>query len=139
MAGMNRVTLMGHLGMDPVIGRTEAGVPYAGVALRTCERLTDEVTGERREVTEWHRVVVFGGKAELVGETLRRGSPAVFEGRMKTHRWSDGHGVERQETVVVSDEVHLFYRTGLEEDAPAGFGGAWPVEGLHGEVRGNSG
>ena len=128
MRGMNRVTLMGHLGMDPVVGQTARRVPFAGVVLRTCERMTDEVTGERRDETQWHRIVVFGGKANVVAETLRRGSPAVFEGRLGTRRWTGEDGVARQETVVVCEEVHLFFRTSFDEAVPDGLANEWPSE-----------
>ena len=128
MGGKNRVTLMGHLGLDPVVGETPTGVPFAGVVLRTWERVKAGAALEAADDVQWHRVVVFGGKANVVAETLRKGSPAVFEGRLRTRRWSDANGVLRQETVVVCEEVHLFFRTGFDEPVPEGLGEQWPGE-----------
>ena len=125
---MNRVTLVGHLGLDPVVGKTPAGVPFAGVVFRTLETGYGEEERGVGDDVEWHRVVVFGGKANVVAETLRKGSPAVFEGRLRTRRWKDAGGVVRQETVVVCEEVHLFYRVGFDDQAPAELVGDWPGE-----------
>lgn len=114
--------------MDPVVGETATGMPFAGVVLRTWERVKTGVAQEAADDVQWHRVVVFGGKAKVVAETLRRGSPAVFEGRLRTRRWNDANGVHRQETLVVCEEVHLFFRTGSDEPAPDGLGEEWPGE-----------
>ena len=128
MRGMNRVTLMGHLGLDPVVGETPGGVPFAGVVLRTCEPLKADATQEVGDAVQWHRIVVLGGKANVVAETLRKGAPAVFEGRLRTRRWNDAQGVPREETVVVCEEVHPFFRSGFDEPAPEGLGEEWPDE-----------
>ena len=128
MRGMNRVTLMGHVALAPVVGRTPDGQEFAGVVFRTCEGASGQATDGQGDTTEWHRIVVFGGKAKVVAEVLRKGSPAVFEGRLRTRRWKDAGGSARRETFVVCEELYLFYRSGFDEEVPPGLEGEWPGE-----------
>lgn len=123
---MNRVTLMGHLGLDPVVGETPRGVPFAGVVLRTWGPAHGGAAQEVGDAVQWHRIVVLGGKANVVAQTLRKGAPAVFEGSLRTRRWNDAQGVPREETVVVCEAVYPFFRSGFDEPAPEGLGEEWP-------------
>lgn len=102
MNGVNKVLLLGHLGGDPEIRRTERGAPVASFSVATSESWRDKATGERRESTEWHKVVVYNEALVKVAEQyLKKGSKVFVEGAMKTRKWTDRSGVERYTTEVV--------------------------------------
>jgi single-strand DNA-binding protein len=99
---LNKVTLIGHLGGDPEIRRTQAGMPIANFSMATSERWKDKATGEKRERTEWHRIVIFNeGLAKIAEQYLKKGSKVYIEGAMQTRKWTDQQGVERYSTEVV--------------------------------------
>lgn len=98
--GVNKVILVGNLGQDPEIRYTPSGAAVANLTLATSENWRDKATGEQKEVTEWHRVVLFGKLAEIAGEYLRKGSQIYVEGQLKTRKWTDQQGVERYTTEV---------------------------------------
>lgn len=99
--GVNRVILVGHLGQDPEVRYMPTGVAVASLRLATSETWRDKQTGELKEVTEWHSVVVFGKLAEVAGEYLRKGSQVYIEGRLRTRKWQDQSGQDRYSTEVV--------------------------------------
>jgi len=103
MAGsLNKVMLIGNLGADPEIRQTNAGDPIANFSLATSERWTDKTTGEKRERTEWHRVVIFNERlAELAEKYLRKGSKIYIEGQLQTRKWTGQDGQDRYTTEVV--------------------------------------
>jgi single-strand DNA-binding protein len=103
MAGsVNKVILVGNLGADPEIRRTQDGRPIANLRLATSENWRDKTTGERREKTEWHRVVIFNENLCRVAEQyLKKGSKVYLEGQLQTRKWTDQQGVERYSTEVV--------------------------------------
>jgi single-strand DNA-binding protein len=98
---MNRVTLLGNVGRDPEIRRTQGGETVANVSLATNERWKDKSTGEKRERVEWHRLVFFGKVAEVVEKYVRKGSRVLVEGKMQTRKWEDQSGAEKYTTEVV--------------------------------------
>jgi single-strand DNA-binding protein len=99
---LNRVQLIGHLGADPEIRRTQDGRPIANFTLATSERWNDKATGEKRERTEWHRIVVFSeGLAKVVEQYCKKGSKIYVEGKLATRKWTDQQNVERYTTEVV--------------------------------------
>lgn len=99
---LNRVELIGHLGADPDIRRTQDGRPIANLSLATSEKWTDRATGEKRERTEWHRIVVFSEPlAKTVEQYCRKGSKIYVEGKLATRKWTDQQNVERYTTEVV--------------------------------------
>ena len=101
-ASLNKVTLIGNLGRDPEIRTTQSGGRVAGFSLATGENWRDRETGERRERTEWHRVVAFGdGLAGVVEQYVRKGSRVYVEGALQTRRWTDASGQERYSTEIV--------------------------------------
>ena len=104
MASLNKVQLIGNLGRDPEV-RTHSGKPIATLSLATSERWTDKETGELKEATEWHRVVLHGRNAELAGEHLVTGSQVYVEGALSTRKWSDAQNVERYTTEVRAFEL----------------------------------
>ena len=103
MAGsVNKVILVGNLGADPEIRRTQDGRPIANFSVATSETWRDKATGERREKTEWHRVVIFNeGLCKVVENYLRKGSKVYLEGALQTRKWQDQSGADRYTTEVV--------------------------------------
>jgi len=99
--GVNKVILVGNLGQDPEIRYMPNGGAVANISLATSESWRDKQTGENREVTEWHRVVLFGKLAEVAGEYLRKGSQVYIEGQLRTRKWQDQGGQDRYSTEVV--------------------------------------
>ena len=103
MAGsVNKVILIGNLGKDPDIRRTQDGRPIANLSIATSETWRDKATGERKEKTEWHRVVIFSeGLAKIAEQYLKKGSKVYLEGALQTRKWEDQQGQERYSTEVV--------------------------------------
>ncbi|WP_417674043.1 single-stranded DNA-binding protein [Roseibium sp.] len=103
MAGsVNKVILVGNLGADPEIRRTQDGRPIANLRIATSESWRDRSTGERREKTEWHRVVIFNeGLCKVAEQYLRKGSKVYLEGQLQTRKWQDQSGQDRYSTEVV--------------------------------------
>lgn len=99
--GVNKVILIGHLGQDPEIRYIPAGGAVANLTLATSEAWRDKQSGEMREKTEWHRVVIFGKLAEVAGEYLKKGSQVYIEGSLQTRKWQDQSGQDRYTTEVV--------------------------------------
>lgn len=98
--GVNKVILVGNLGQDPEVRYTPSGSAVANITLATSESWRDKQTGENKEVTEWHRVVLFGKLAEVAGEYLRKGSQVYIEGQLRTRKWQDQSGQDRYTTEV---------------------------------------
>ena len=103
MAGsVNKVILVGNLGADPEIKRTQDGRPIANLRIATSESWRDRSTGERKEKTEWHRVVIFNeGLCKVAEQYLRKGAKVYIEGQLQTRKWTDQSGAERYSTEVV--------------------------------------
>lgn len=103
MAGsVNKVILIGNLGADPEIRRTQDGRPIANFNIATSESWRDKNTGERREKTEWHRVVVFNeGLCKVIEQYVKKGSKVYIEGALQTRKWQDKEGQDRYTTEVV--------------------------------------
>lgn len=99
--GVNKVILVGNLGQDPEVRYMPNGGAVANLTLATSESWNDKTTGEKKEKTEWHRVVLFGKVAEVAGEYLKKGSQVYIEGALQTRKWTDQQGVERYSTEVV--------------------------------------
>ncbi len=107
MPSVNRVTLLGHLGHDPEMRYTPKGTPVVNARLATTRRWKDRDSGDQREHTEWHRVVVFGNGAKFLGEYARKGAQIYVEGSLRTRDWTDRDGVKRFTTEVVARDVQL--------------------------------
>jgi single-strand DNA-binding protein len=103
MAGsVNKVILVGNLGKDPEIRRTQDGRPIANLSVATSESWRDKTTGERKEKTEWHRVVIFNeGLCKVAEQYLKKGAKVYLEGQLQTRKWTDQSGVEKYSTEVV--------------------------------------
>ncbi|WP_408058948.1 single-stranded DNA-binding protein [Vibrio mytili] len=98
---VNKVILVGNLGNDPEIRYMPNGGAVANITIATSDSWRDKATGEQREKTEWHRVVLFGKLAEVAGEYLRKGSQVYIEGQLQTRKWQDQSGQDRYSTEVV--------------------------------------
>ena len=103
MAGsVNKVILVGNLGKDPEIRRTQDGRPIANLSIATSETWRDKNSGERKEKTEWHRVVIFNeGLCKVAEQYLKKGAKVYIEGALQTRKWTDQSGVEKYSTEVV--------------------------------------
>lgn len=99
--GVNKVILVGNLGQDPEVRYLPSGGAVCSVTLATSESWRDKATGEQKDQTEWHRVVLFGKLAEVAGEYLRKGSQVYIEGQLRTRKWTDQAGTEKYTTEVV--------------------------------------
>ena len=115
MAGINKVIIVGNLGNDPEIRTMPNGEPVANITVATSESWTDKNTGERREVTEWHRIVLYRRLAEIAGQCLRKGSQVYVEGRLKTRKWQDNNGQDRYSTEIQCDNLQML--GGRNQDA----------------------
>ncbi|MDF7667601.1 single-stranded DNA-binding protein [Orbaceae bacterium ESL0727] len=103
--GINKVILVGNLGQDPEIRYLPNGNAVANFSVATSESWKDKQTGETKDRTEWHRVVVFGKLAEVVGEYVKKGSQVYLEGQLQTRKWQDQSGTDRYTTEVVINPI----------------------------------
>lgn len=117
MAGsVNKVILIGNLGKDPEVRHLENGAVVANFSIATSETYTDRTTGERRENTDWHNIVLWRGLAEIAEKYLRKGQKIYIEGKLKTRSWQDKEGNTRYTTEVVADEMTMLSRA--DQNAP---------------------
>ena len=108
MSSVNKVILIGNLGKDPETRYTTGGDAVANVSIATTESWTDKASGEKREATEWHRVVFYRRLAEIVGEYLKKGAKVYIEGRIKTQKWQDKNtGEDRYSTIIEATEMKM--------------------------------
>lgn len=103
--GINKVILVGNLGQDPEIRYMPNGSAVANFSVATSESWKDKQTGETRDRTEWHRVVVFGKLAEIAGEYIKKGTQVYLEGQLQTRKWQDQTGNDRYTTEVVINPI----------------------------------
>ena len=119
--GVNKVILIGNLGADPDTKHTAGGNAVTNLSVATSESWRDRQTGEQRENTEWHKVVLFGKLGEIAGEYLRKGSKVFLEGRLQTRKWQDRDGNDRWTTEIVANEMQML-------DGRPGGGGSGPYD-----------
>lgn len=103
--GVNKVIIVGTLGNDPEVKYSASGSAIANLSVATSERWKDKQTGEKKEQTEWHRVVIFGKLAEVAAEYLRQGSQVYIEGQLRTRKWTDSNGVDKYTTEIVIPQM----------------------------------
>ena len=107
MAGINKVIIVGYLGNDPEMRSMPNGEAVANISVATSEAWTDKNTGERREVTEWHRIVFYRKLAEICGQYLKKGAQVYIEGRLRTRKWQDQNGQDRYTTEIQGDVMQM--------------------------------
>ena len=115
MAGINKVIIVGNLGQDPDVRTTPTNETVTTITVATSESWTDKNTGEKKEVTEWHRIVIYRKLAEIAAQYLRKGSQVYIEGRLKTRKWQDNNGQDRYTTEIQGDNLQML--GGRNQDA----------------------
>ncbi|MEP3438186.1 MAG: single-stranded DNA-binding protein [Hoeflea sp.] len=142
MAGsVNKVILVGNLGADPEIRRTQDGRPIANLSVATSDSWRDKNTGERREKTEWHRVVIFNeGLCKIAENYLKKGSKVYLEGQLQTRKWTDQSGQDKYSTEVVLQGFNgnLTMLDGRSEGSGGGGGRGGDFGGGGGDFGGGS-
>lgn len=104
---LNKVMLIGRLGADPEVRYMPSGDAITTIRLATSRRWKDRNTNERKEETEWHRVVFFSGLAKIAGEYLKKGSQVYVDGRIRTQKWQGQDGQDRYTTEIVAENMHM--------------------------------
>lgn len=123
MATLNKVTLIGYLGHAPEMRETTNGDAVAHLSLATTETWKDKTTGEKKEATEWHRVVLYRKLAEIAGQYLKKGSLVYIEGRLQTRKWTGKDDIDRYTTEIIADDLRMLgarppsHDTGNEDSA----------------------
>jgi single-strand DNA-binding protein len=120
MAGINKVIIVGNLGADPEVRYTPSGSAVANFSVATSESWKDKNTGEKKERTEWHRIVVWGKLGELCGEYLSKGRQVYVEGRLQTRSYDDKEGVKRYMTEIIATDVQFLGSKESGGGRPAG-------------------
>ncbi len=112
MAGVNKAIIIGNLGAEPEIRHLSSGAAVANIRIATSETYKDRQTGERREQTEWHNVVLWRGLAEITEKYLHKGSKVYIEGKLRTRSWEDQSGQKRYTTEIHADQMTMLDRAG---------------------------
>lgn len=107
MASVNKVIIIGNVGRDPETRYSPNGGAICNLSIATTRNWKDKASGEKREETEWHRVVFYDRLAEIVGEYVKKGRPIYVEGRLKTRKWQDKDGIEKYTTEIIAEEMQL--------------------------------
>ncbi|TAL76077.1 MAG: single-stranded DNA-binding protein [Burkholderiaceae bacterium] len=129
MASVNKVILIGNLGRDPEVRYSPEGAAICNVSIATTSSWKDKASGEKREETEWHRVVFYNRLAEIVGEYLKKGRSIYVEGRLKTRKWQDKEtGADRYSTEIVADQMQMLGGRDGGGDAAMGGGDSAPAQ-----------
>lgn len=130
MAGsVNKVILIGNLGKDPEVRRLENGAVVASFSIATSEVYTEKATGEKRENTDWHNIVVWRGLAEVVEKYVKKGSKVYVEGKLKTRSWQDKEGNTRYTTEVLGEELTILSWADNGEQRPQEQKPVYPSQG----------
>ena len=138
MASVNKVILVGNLGKDPEIRYMTNGEAVANVSIATSESWKDKATGEKKEITEWHRLVFYRKLAEIVGQYLKKGSTVYVEGRIRTRKWQDKEGQERYTTEIEVTDMQMLGGRQNAASSSGGeteYGGSMPSSGGAGTPR----
>jgi len=121
MASVNKVIIVGNLGRDPETRYMPNGDAVTNIAVATTESWKDKNSGEKKEITEWHRITFYRKLAEIAGQYLKKGSQIYVEGRLQTRKWTDKDGVERYTTEIIADTMQML---GSRQGMGGGGGGA---------------
>lgn len=140
MASVNKVILVGNLGRDPEVRYSAEGSAICNISIATTSQWKDRTSGERREETEWHRVVFYNRLAEIAGEYLRKGRPVYVEGRLRTRKWTGQDGQDKFTTEIIAEQMQMLggrdgggsdgygesFQQGKQNDYAAAKGGSQP-------------
>ncbi|TWC68142.1 single-stranded DNA-binding protein [Herbaspirillum sp. SJZ099] len=131
MASVNKVIIVGNLGRDPETRYMPNGEAVTNIAVATTESWKDKNSGEKKELTEWHRITFYRKLAEIAGQYLKKGSQIYVEGRLQTRKWQDKEGVERYTTEIIADTMQMLGSRqgggGASMDDGGGYGGGSPA------------
>lgn len=116
MRGVNKVIIIGYLGNDPETRKFDNGGGVTNISVATSEQWTDKQTGEKREATEWHRIVLFNRLGEVAAQYLKKGSQVYIEGSLQTRKWQDQNGQDRYITEIKANNMQIL--SGLEYSEP---------------------
>ena len=119
MASVNKVILVGNLGRDPETRYATSGSAICNITVATSRQWKDKTSGEKKEETEWHRVVFYDRLAEIAGEYLKKGRPVYVEGRLKTRKWQDKEGQDRYTTEIRGDRMQMLGGRPAGDSTPA--------------------
>lgn len=120
MASVNKVIIVGNLGRDPETRYMPNGDAVTNVAVATTESWKDKNSGEKKELTEWHRITFYRKLAEIAGQYLKKGSQVYVEGRLQTRKWTDKDGVDRYTTEIIADTMQMLgSRQGMGGSGPS--------------------
>lgn len=129
MRGINKVFIIGNLGAEPETRKFSNGGSVTNISVATSEQWTDKNTGEKRESTEWHRIVLFNRLGEIAAQYLKRGSKVYIEGSLHTRKWQDQNGQDRYTTEIRADKMQMLgisnsipYGDDIEDDGDDPFG-----------------
>src|SRR3990167_8099945 len=114
--GVNKVIIIGNVGVEPEIRYMPSGDAITTVVVATSESWKDKQTGEKQERTEWHRITLFNKLGEIAGEYIHKGSKIYIEGRLRTRKWQDQQGQDRYTTEIVADNMQMLDRAGENVD-----------------------
>jgi single-strand DNA-binding protein len=123
--GLNKVMVMGNLGVDPEVRYLPSGAAVTNIRVATSEVWKDKQSGEKQERTEWHRIVLFNRLGEIAAQYLRKGSRVFIEGSLRTNKWQDQNGNDRYTTEIIASNMQLMDSKG---------GGSAPLEHEHGDM-----
>ena len=118
MRGVNKVIIIGHLGADPETRQFSNGGSVTNISVATSEQWTDKQTGEKREATEWHRIVLFNRLGEIAAQYLRKGSQVYIEGSLQTRKWQDQNGQDRYITEIKANNMQILSGLAYSEPQP---------------------
>ena len=105
--GVNKAIIVGHLGQDPETRYTNGGVAVTTLSIATTEQWTNKNNGQKEELTEWHRVVMFNKLAEIAAEYLKKGVNVYIEGKLRTRKWQDKQGQDRYTTEIIAGDMQM--------------------------------
>lgn len=131
---VNKVIILGRLGQDPEVRSTASGTQVVNLNVATNELGRADEQGNRQDLTEWHRIVLFGRTAEVAAQYLSKGSQVYIEGRLQTRKWQDQAGVERYSTEIVGNEMQFI--GGRSDNASQGGGFSQPQSGGFNQPQG---
>ena len=134
---VNKVILVGNVGLDPEIRTTESGVKVARVRLATTERIYNRQTNESSDYTEWHTITLWRGLAGVVDRYVRKGSQLYIEGRLRTREWTDKDNIKRYTTEIMADDMKLQGRRSDIQQGQQG-GSSQPQQGGYSQPSGAS-
>ena len=107
MASLNKMQIIGNVGADPEVRVFPDGTPTASLSIATTDTWKDKVTNEKKQKTEWHRVVFFRGLARVVEEHVKRGAQLYVEGKLRTRKWTDKQGMDHYSTEIIADDMQM--------------------------------